>query len=217
MSIRTKALLMFQLTPVDKALLGTIPVMFNPNELSDGNRMLINSQSRGSEVNKHFERIEREDFTVKLFFDASEGPIRNVMIRTKLIRLLMEPVLPFVKFKSPPLARFVWGTFIYTGFVTNVREQYTLFSPEGFPIRAYVTVTFTSSLNRLSAAKKSNATASRKFWTVKSGDRLDLIANRIYNDPGGWRPIAEENNIERPLDFPTPADIGRTLFLPEIN
>jgi nucleoid-associated protein YgaU len=50
---------------------------------------------------------------------------------------------------------------------------------------------------------------------VKSGDRLDLIANETLKDPALWRKIAKENNIDNPLSFPKYSDIGKILIIPD--
>ena len=54
-----------------------------------------------------------------------------------------------------------------------------------------------------------------KLWTVKSGDRLDLIADKALMDVSLWRKIADENNILNPREFPKDDDIGRTLIIPD--
>jgi nucleoid-associated protein YgaU len=55
---------------------------------------------------------------------------------------------------------------------------------------------------------------STMVWTVKAGDKLPLIAAKVYGDPRLWRPIAEANGIDNPLRFPTPQDLGRRLLVP---
>ncbi|MNL54211.1 hypothetical protein D3C87_1775220 [compost metagenome] len=50
---------------------------------------------------------------------------------------------------------------------------------------------------------------------VKSGDRLDLIANEALKEPLAWRRIAELNKIVNPIGFPGKNDIGRTLVIPD--
>ena len=54
-----------------------------------------------------------------------------------------------------------------------------------------------------------------KVWTVKMGERLDVIAHKVLRDPLLWRAIAELNDIADPLTFPGPGDIGRPIFIPD--
>lgn len=54
-----------------------------------------------------------------------------------------------------------------------------------------------------------------KVWTIRSGDKLPMIAAKAYGDPGLWRLIADANNIQNPLNFPdTDKDLGRVLLIP---
>ena len=54
-------------------------------------------------------------------------------------------------------------------------------------------------------------------WTVKSGDKLPVIAARVYGDPRLWRPIADANGIDKPLRFPEQRDFGRLLMVPGLR
>jgi nucleoid-associated protein YgaU len=49
---------------------------------------------------------------------------------------------------------------------------------------------------------------------IKVGDRLPAIAAEVYGDPRLWRVIAEANEIDDPLRFPTPQDVGRVILVP---
>jgi nucleoid-associated protein YgaU len=49
---------------------------------------------------------------------------------------------------------------------------------------------------------------------IKAGDRLPVIAAEVYGDPRLWRLIAEANEIDDPLRFPTPQDVGRVILVP---
>ncbi len=55
---------------------------------------------------------------------------------------------------------------------------------------------------------------STKVWTVRIGDNLPAIAARTYDDPRQWRLIADANNIDNPLRFPSEDDLGRLLMIP---
>ena len=57
----------------------------------------------------------------------------------------------------------------------------------------------------------SNSTA---VWSVKMGDNLPNIAAKVYGDARLWRLIADANNIDNPLWFPSENDWGRLLIVP---
>ena len=60
-------------------------------------------------------------------------------------------------------------------------------------------------------------TTATTLWTVKSGDKLPMIAAQVYGDPRLWRPIAEANRIDNPLRFPEQRDFGRLLVAPGLK
>jgi nucleoid-associated protein YgaU len=49
-----------------------------------------------------------------------------------------------------------------------------------------------------------------RVWTVRPGDRLDWIAHKEYGDSTRWRPIAEANGIDDPIDLKS----GQQLVIP---
>jgi nucleoid-associated protein YgaU len=57
-------------------------------------------------------------------------------------------------------------------------------------------------------------TSRTKVRSIKAGDRLPLIAAEVYGDPRLWRLIAEANEIDDPLRFPKPQDVGRVILVP---
>jgi nucleoid-associated protein YgaU len=59
-----------------------------------------------------------------------------------------------------------------------------------------------------------NGTNKTRVWAIKAGDRLPVIAGEVYGDPRLWRVIAEANDINDPLGFPTTEDVGRVILVP---
>jgi len=92
-----------------------------------------------------------------------------------------------------------------------------MFLSSGIPVRAKLTLTFQSVLTKQEDADFQGKEACWKIWTVKAGDRIDLIAHEALKDVTQWKKLAEINNIYDPLLFPTKADIGTTLIIPDIN
>ena len=48
---------------------------------------------------------------------------------------------------------------------------------------------------------------------VRRGDTLSHLAAEEYLDPGLWRPIAVENNVDDPLQIQP----GRVLLIPKLT
>lgn len=188
-----------------------IEVMFNPQEYE----VVTSAKYAQNNGNLQYNRSELEDFTVSLFFDSYEdsSDVRDI---TKKISALAIPTVAGTNTKRPPICIFSWGGFSYRGVVSKVQQKFTMFLPSGVPVRAELQVTFTSWLTDKNESDYSGKEACVKFWIVTSADRLDLIANQTLNDPALWRLIADSNRITDPLTFPTKADIGKRLLIPDI-
>lgn len=192
-----------------------------PDGYSSATLSNYSSLDTHKETNMQFKEVSREDFTIPLTLDNSEV-VNNAVLNVRSIvegikRLLMTPIIYGPNNKKPPLCRFVWGTFLYTGYVSRLEEKYTFFNAAGYPVRAVITLTFKPVSSSVEMDTMDSTSHSRKAWIIKSGDRLDSIANRFYGDPSLWRYIAEENNIENPIDFPQPGHLGQTLIIPDLG
>jgi len=88
----------------------------------------------------------------------------------------------------------------FKGVIESIRQKFTLFSPEGIPLRATVNVvlreyrTLDEQLTQLNL-KSPDRTRSH---TVRGGETLSTIATQEWERPEEWRRIADENEIEDP-------------------
>ncbi len=200
-----------------------IEVKYNPTKYSV--TISQNMSEEAADTNKpnekeQFTTVGVGDLTVTLLYDTYEEEAEaDKDVRKKINKIveLAMPTVPGKEKKVPPTCLFVWGTFKYKGYVSSVKQDFTMFLRTGVPVRANVAVTFKSAMNTAADIKKlKGLEACRKLWTVKTGDRLDLIANRTLKDVTQWRKIAELNGISDPISFPTAKDVGRRLVIPDI-
>lgn len=101
---------------------------------------------------------------------------------------------------APPICIFIWGTFIFQCIIERVTKRFTMFLPEGVPVRATLSVTL-KEYREVEVQVKEVALQSAdlsKRWVVKQGDSLWSIAAREYGNPNDWRLIAEANEIDNP-------------------
>jgi hypothetical protein len=187
-----------------------IEVMYNPNEYT----VSYEAKYSGEDDKKQYKKTEMSEFKVSLFYDTYEKKT-DVRKDTNKIVLLMKPTVSGKNTKHPPECEFLWGLFSYRGLVTRVDQKFTMFLNTGIPVRATLDVTFSSNLLDKEVDIFKGMEACRKLWTVKSGERLDLIAKQALKDPLKWRKIAEANRIVNPIGFPEKNDIGRILVIPD--
>lgn len=84
--------------------------------------------------------------------------------------------------------------------VESVKQKFTLFSPEGLPLRATLSVTlreYKTLEEQLAQLNKTSPDRTHAHVTQR-GETLSGIAGQYYRRPGEWRPIADANDIEDP-------------------
>lgn len=103
----------------------------------------------------------------------------------------------------PNFLRLIWGNFSFNnreGFdcvLSDLQINYTLFAPDGKPLRAKLSATFLSYTELKRRLKEENrrspdVTHRRK---VMAEDTLPLMAYRIYNDPAYYLQVAKANGL----------------------
>jgi hypothetical protein len=117
--------------------------------------------------------------------------------------------------KRPPTVTFEYGWFAFVAVVKNLSVQYTLFQPDGEPIRADVKLALMQ--YEIERPKGQNPTTQGEgglgAHVVRDGDSLQSIAHRAYGDPTQWRAIAVANGIDNPLRLRS----GATLSVPRLD
>lgn len=90
-----------------------------------------------------------------------------------------------------------WGELVFRCVLSKYTVKYTMFNPEGDPLRAKVSATF----NEYISAKEEAAEASRESpdlthkRTVRLGDTLSGLCEQIYNDPSCYLEVARFNRL----------------------
>jgi len=211
-----------------------IEVMFNPNKLTIAKTnswhapTAASGDSAGSQTNARqnapplaFGGGQSRNLSLELLFDTTEQLTGqdHVDVRTlvkpiaNLGRIMRDPDPP-----RPPVCLIWWGKkskpgadFPFTGVLSQLTQAFTLFAPDGTPLRVTLTLAFTEWLD----PKTDKLQTDPDFTTrlLKRGDSLSSIAGEVYNDPTQWRTIAEANAI----DDPRSVRIGTRLNIPKIH
>jgi LysM repeat protein len=99
---------------------------------------------------------------------------------------------------EPRHIKLVWGeNSIFKGRATEVSINYKLFKADGTPIRAVAKVKFKSSVEEKKRALKENKKSAdlTHVRTVKAGDTLPLLCERIYGDSKYYLQVAKVNGL----------------------
>jgi len=198
-----------------------VPCLFNPNELN------VEKSNRYAEVNipglpspiYQFVRGNGRSLTMSLLFDTYEKgeDVRDYTDKItgwnvgsgKTEKGLMDIDSDL---HAPPICLFVWGSFIFQCIIERVSKRFTMFLPDGIPVRATLDVTLKEYVDVEMQVKEISLQSAdlTKRWKVKEGDSLWSIAAKEYGCSGEWRRIAEANDIDNPRMLKP----GRELVIP---
>jgi nucleoid-associated protein YgaU len=214
----------------------TLTVSYNPTELTfSKSAQIAEIPIPGLDAPiLQFVRGQSETLTVDLFFDTTDKGMGDdatpVTVETdrfyQLIKIDRET-------HAPPVCRFLWGdtgapgtrmdgTFAsqnrkegFQFIVESVKQRFTLFSPNGRPLRATLSVTMKEyrSLEEQINEIFFHSPDHTNVHVVQRGDTLSRIAADRYDDPAQWRAIAVHNDIDDPLELVP----GRPLEVPPIR
>lgn len=204
----------------DKPLL-LVPCLFNPEEFTveKSNQFAEISIPGLSSPVFQFVKGNARTVSLELFFDTYEmkTDVRFFTDRItgwdsgSMFSGLPDAVKGLMDIDSelhaPPVCLFIWGTFVFQCIIERVSKKFTLFLPEGIPVRATLSVSLKEYRDVCIQLKEMDLHSSdlTKSWVVKEGQHLWDIAAKEYGDPADWRLIADANNIRNPRHL-TPGD-----------
>jgi len=219
----------FQKLNADGTLGDAIVVSFNPTEFTLSKAVQISEVTipgLDSPV-LQFVRGQTETLSLDLFFDSTESGMDD---NAQPVTASTDKFYQLIKIDgathAPPVCFFSWGAEfpgqrVYTSMATgsqqrhgfkcvidSVKQRFTLFSPQGVPLRATLTVSlkeYKTLAEQIAELNKQSADRTHAHVVVE-GETVSRIAAQVYNDPAQWRAIADRNNILDPLDL-TPGTI----------
>lgn len=104
---------------------------------------------------------------------------------------------------KPNFLRILWGDFSFgtgngfNGLLKEFQMNYTLFSPDGKPLRAKISTTFTQYVEQERRVREEGKESPdiTHIRTVKGGDTLPLMTHRIYGDASYYLQVAKANGL----------------------
>lgn len=190
-----------------------IPLRFNPAEyqLQKSNNFAEIPIPGLESPPIQFVRGACEKLTAELLVDTSDT-LEDV--RDKYVNKLRGLLRINGELHAPPIVRFVWSKQDFKGVVESLNITYVLFTPEGVPLRAKLSLALKEYRPVAIQVKDTQKTSPdlEKTWVVRRGDTLSNIAASVYRDAGVWREIAKANDIQDPRAI----EPGSVLTLPRL-
>lgn len=199
--------------PLEKAILGNtvngdkIPVQFNPEEYTLS-REINYAQAAIPGLSApilQFVNGNMQTLQMELFLDSYEAhktDSKTVNTAQSDVRLLVKQVTELMAIDpsthAPPVLLFTWGSLAFTCVLASCSQRYTMFLPDGIPVRARLTVSFNEYRNVELEAKEVKRETSdyARRHVVSQGETLSSIAGSEYGDPRLWRVIAIANRLQ---------------------
>ncbi len=158
-----------------------------------------------------------KSLTLQLFFDTYEEG-KNVRDYTGILEKMMQIDESLRQGKSdrgrPPYCRLCWGKmFSFICVIQRLKVDYTLFLPDGTPVRATADLTLKQTVDENEQPPQnptSGGLPGNRVWVVKPRETLDWIAHKTLGNSFRWRVIAQTNNLLDPLAL----TLGQKLTIP---
>lgn len=191
--------------------------MFNPDQWMDRRAFVFrdpqNPGDAGAVQRFHVERPR--DLSFELLLDgtgAAGGEKKEV---EKELEKLYKTVGFNGKIHRPNKLIVVWGKFLFQGVVKSVDVTYTLFKPDGTPLRAKVRLSFKYDTDNVTQVLESDRHTAdlTHLRTVHAGERLDNLAHAIYETNDYLLQLAQANGL---TSFRNLTE-GTELFFPPIE
>ncbi|HLK05668.1 MAG TPA: LysM peptidoglycan-binding domain-containing protein [Candidatus Acidoferrum sp.] len=190
-----------------------IPLKFNPTEyqIQKANNFAEIAIPGLETPPIQFIRGASEKLTAEVLVDTSDT-LDDV--RDKYVNKLRGLMNLNRELHAPPIVAFTWDQQVFRGVLDSLNVTYTLFTPDGVPLRAKLSLSM-KEYRPVKIQVKENPTSSPDFdktYVVQRGDTLSGIAYSVYRDSSAWRDIALNNDIRDPRTL----EPGTVLALPRL-
>lgn len=163
-----------------------------------------------------FKSTAPEELKLEFVFDGT-GTVEGYTYPDKTVQEQIDLFLKTVyhmdgDIHRPRFLKIFWDELRFPCILTNLDLNYTLFDPDGKPLRAKASASFTNYIEqeaREARNRKKSPDLTQKRQ-VKGGDRLDLLTYRIYDDSNFFLQVAKANgltslrNVKEGLDILLP-------------
>lgn len=180
-------------------------VWINPASYTHRTQISYNDrQAQGSGgPSPEFNRVAQEEVSFELVFDATgvippaQGQSYANGVADAIAQFTTLAVTLNGAIHSPNYLILAWAQLQFQCVLTSMNATYTLFRPDGTPLRAKVAVTFESFSSESQLAKEANKQSPdmTHLVTVQAGDTLPLLCYRIYGSSGYYRAVARFNRL----------------------
>lgn len=188
-----------------KAVGSPFTVWMNPSSYTYSTQLGYNDrQAQGSGgLSPEFNRVTQEQVSFELLFDATgvipppTGQSYSNGVADAIEQLTTLAVTLNGDIHSPNYLTVSWAQLQFQCVLQSMSVNYTLFRPDGTPLRAKVQVSFQSYTSEMQLAKLEgkNSPDMTHIVTVGGGDTLPLLCYQIYGNSQYYWNVAKINGL----------------------
>ena len=183
----------------DEAI-GEFKAFVNPNEITIAYEMEYDSaQGSGTTGSRmEFKKVKPGDLTLEFYLDGTGANGKKIDVQEQ-VELFQSVTGYNGDIHRPNYLKVTWGTLqVKRCVLKSASVAYKLFEPSGMPLRAIISANFTDNSDdetRVALAQDQSPDLTH-VYTVKAGDTLPLICNRVYGSPNYYLGVAQANGLD---------------------
>lgn len=198
--------------------IGEYEVMINPSSVNHTHTLNYNQEQPPgtTDIEAKFKSMAPQTLSFEIILDGTgaTGVKKDVDDEIKKLKTIIYDY--YGDTHETTYVEIVWGSSIrFSGRLTNMDITHTFFAPSGKSLRAKISLKFTSSSDLKKQMKEMEKASPdlTHLVTVKVGDTLPLMCERIYKKSHYYLQIARINNL---VDFRR-LEPGQELIFPPIK
>jgi len=182
---------------------GNYDVMINPDTIKLDRAIEYNTEQTpdSSQSSSKYKKTPGSNLSFDLTIDCTGIVDAKRTDLPKEIKQLLNVVYDYHgDIHRPNFVQLVWGLGeTYKGVLTTFNTTYSLFNPDGIPLRAKISLAFTSYLDPITVEKENrkNSPDLTHLIDVVLGDSLPSLSQKTYNTSDYYVQLAEFNGLDK--------------------
>jgi LysM repeat protein len=174
-------------------------VLFNPTTYSQKYEVVYHARQGAGDTGSPqvFGKTKPQEYTIELLFDGTGTAIARTDVSQELNTFLAVAGRHDSEIHRPLYLKLSWGPLVSRCVLKSADITYTLFKPDGTPLRARVRAVFSENVEdtlRVAEERRSSPDLTH-VHVVTAGEHLTQLADRYYGDAARYVQVAAFNRL----------------------
>ncbi|MDE1206981.1 hypothetical protein [Tenacibaculum larymnensis] len=178
-------------------------VMINPNSIKWNRRIQYNEQQPidSSKPSQKYKNTPSDELSFEIVIDCTGVVFSKRIDMAKEIKALEDIVYTYNgKIHRPNYVKIQWGANLsFNSVLKKFNTTYTLFRPDGSPLRAKISLSFGEYVSEKKKKKKEKKESPDVTHLVEviEGESLPQLCNKVWNSPNHYIQVAQYNGLNK--------------------